>query len=259
MNESTANWEQGVRRLARQTAYPPTPDLWPAVRAEIARRPSSSLVRRPSWAVALGAVVLVGCLALSAIPEARAAVYRIIQIGAIHIFVEPATATPGFTPRPTELPSVTATPVVRPPFDLQGPTTLAAVQTAMGEALRLPTYPEDIGEPDLAFLQSVEGPIAVLVWLDAQDATRANVALYVLGSGAFGGKTNMRLIEETRVNGQPALWLVGPHALLLRSGEMAYRSLVEGNVLVWQDGEATYRLETDQPLPEAIRIAESMQ
>jgi hypothetical protein len=61
------------------------------------------------------------------------------------------------------------------------------------------------------------------------------------------------------VDGRPALWLVGPHALLLRSGEMDYRTLVQGNVLIWELGETTYRLETDQPLQEAIRIAESMQ
>jgi len=34
--------------------------------------------------------------------------------------------------------------------------------------------------------------------------------------------------------------------------------LVEGNVLLWTEGEITYRLETDQRMEEAVRIAESL-
>jgi hypothetical protein len=254
-----SGWEHQVRRLAQRMAYPATPDVWPAVRAEVARRESRRAALLPRRAAVLAAVLLAVCLALSAIPEARAAVYRVFQIGVIRILVEPATPTPGFTPGPTAVPSATATPLLQAPFDLQGAASLSSIEAAMGEAVRLPTYPKDIGDPDLAFLQSVDGPIAVLVWLDPEDAGRARLALTILGRGAFGGKANMRLIEETRVDGRPALWLVGPHALLLRSGEMDYRTLVQGNVLIWELGETTYRLETDQPLQEAIRIAESMQ
>jgi hypothetical protein len=33
---------------------------------------------------------------------------------------------------------------------------------------------------------------------------------------------------------------------------------VNGNTLIWEDGGTTYRLETDAPLDEALRIAESL-
>jgi hypothetical protein len=34
--------------------------------------------------------------------------------------------------------------------------------------------------------------------------------------------------------------------------------LIEGHVLIWTEGEITYRLETDMPLEEAVRVAESL-
>jgi len=238
--------------------YPSTPDLWPAMRREMTRRAARPAAPRLGWAAALAALALAVGLALFAIPTARAALYRVIQLGVVRIFVEQATATPSLTTVPVASPSPTTTPALRAPLDLQGRTSLEAVRSAMGDAIRLPTYPDDLGEPDLAFLQSADEPLAVLVWLDPDDPTRADLALYTLGSGAFGGKSNMRLILETHVGDQRALWLVGPHALLLRTGETAFRTLVSGNVLLWQDGDTTYRLETDQPLPEAIRIAESL-
>jgi hypothetical protein len=203
-------------------------------------------------------VALAVGLALLAIPPARAALYRVIQRGVVRIFAEPATATPLWTAVPAGTPSPTAAPELRAPLDLLGATSLDSVRQALGDAFRLPTYPPDLGEPDLAFLQSLGGPVAVVVWLDPDDPTRADLALHVLGPGTFAEKSNSQLIQETRVSGLKALWLVGTHDFQLRSGEMDYRTLVTGNILLWQVGDTTYRLETDQPLEEAIRIAESL-
>lgn len=128
----------------------------------------------------------------------------------------------------------------------------------MGPALRLPTYPADLGSPDLVFYQNVEGELAVLVWLDPEDRARARLALHILGPGTFAGKGETRLIQQTEVAGRSALWLVGAHALLLRNGDLEFRTIVEGHVLLWSEGEVTYRLETDRDLEEAVRIAESL-
>jgi hypothetical protein len=250
-------WEARLEQVASTAVYPPTPDPWPALRRAWSMRPERRSAPRFGWA-ALGTVALAAGLALFAIPSARAAVYRVIQLGVVRIFAETATVTPSTTASPAVTPSPTPVPELRAPLDLLGAASLDTVRDAFGQDLRLPTYPSDLGEPDLAFLQSPEGPIGILVWLDPEDATKADLALTVLGSGAFGGKSNMRLILETEVGGQPALWLVGPHSLLLRSGETAFRTLVSGNVLLWQDGDTTYRLETAEPLEEAIRIAESL-
>ena len=251
-------WEERLRQIASGAVYPATPDLWPAVRRELSPRADRRSAPRLGWAAALGAVALAVGLSLFAIPSARAALYRVIQLGVVRIFAEPATATPLWTAVPAGTPSPTAAPELRAPLDLLGATSLDSVREALGDALRLPTYPPDLGEPDLAFLQSLGGPVAVVVWLDRDDPTRADLALHVLGPGTFAEKSNTQLIQETRVSGQKALWLVGTHALQLRSGEMDYRTLVTGNILLWQVGDTTYRLETDQPLEEAIRIAESL-
>jgi hypothetical protein len=34
--------------------------------------------------------------------------------------------------------------------------------------------------------------------------------------------------------------------------------LIEGHVLIWKEGDITYRLETDLPVEEAVKIAESL-
>ena len=251
-------WEARLHQIASGAVYPATPDLWPVVRRELSTRAHRRSAPRLGWAAALGAVALAVGLSLYAIPTARAALYRVIQLGVVRIFAEQATATPPSTVMPVGTPSPTAAPELRAPLDLLGATSLESVREALGDAFRLPTYPPDLGDPDLAYLQFPDGPVGVLVWLDPDDPAKAELALTVLGSGAFGGKSDMRLILETEVGGRPALWLVGPHALLLRSGETAYRTIVSGNVLLWQVGETTYRLETDQPLEEAIRIAESL-
>jgi hypothetical protein len=39
---------------------------------------------------------------------------------------------------------------------------------------------------------------------------------------------------------------------------MEFTRLVDGHVLIWADGDITYRLETNLLLEEAIRIAESL-
>jgi hypothetical protein len=67
------------------------------------------------------------------------------------------------------------------------------------------------------------------------------------------------IIQETQVNGGNAVWAVGPYPLRVYGGdEIDFTRLVDGNVLIWADEDLTYRLETDQSLEEAIKIAESL-
>jgi hypothetical protein len=258
MNESRAHLtETRLIEIASAFAYPPTPDLWPAVRSRTGR-PVRQAIPRWGWSVGLAAVTLAVSFAVFSIPTARAALYRVVQLGVVRIFLEQSTATPSATFTPRLTPSSTPTPVLRAPLDLQGRTDLAAAREILGNAIRLPAYPESLGDPDLVFVQSVSGPLAVLVWLDPDDPARAELALHVLGPETFAGKDAARLIEVTRVDGREALWLVGAHSLLLRTGETAYRTLVTGNVLLWTEGSFTYRLETDRTLEDAVRIAESL-
>ena len=61
------------------------------------------------------------------------------------------------------------------------------------------------------------------------------------------------------VNGQRAIWTVGPYPLRLYNGDIEFTRLIKGHVLIWQEGDITYRLETDLSLEEAVKIAESLQ
>jgi hypothetical protein len=105
-----------------------------------------------------------------------------------------------------------------------------------------------------------DGPaqVVILAWTDETAPDTVTLSLYQMAEDAYFAKIEPRVIEETEVNGQPAIWAEGPYVLLNRSGEREFRRLVEGSVLIWTDGAVTYRLETALGLSEARRIAESL-
>jgi hypothetical protein len=254
--------------LARNFSYPPTPDIAGAVRGQLAAReisPKSGLVtRRLAWAALIILIILGGLLA---VPQVRAAVVEFLQIGAIRIFLVEPTPTPTSTPAPAAS-NATSTPLPRPSptplaslLDLAGETTLAEAQAQVDFPIRLPIYPAGLGSPDRVFSQNIGGPAVVLVWLDPNQPEQVRLSLHQLGPGAFAEKGNPGSIQETTVNGRQALWTEGPYILQFRRGNRVdydLRRLVTGRVLIWVEGEVTYRLETDLPLEEAVRVAESL-
>lgn len=239
-------WEAHVQATAQQFRYPPTPPIAGRTRAQMVRRP----VRRGVWALA--AVVLIA-LSLLAVPPVQAALRAWLRIGVIE-FVSPAPTT-----------NTPATAVAPPSalLDLAGETTLDAARAQVPFPLPLPTYPTDLGVPDRVYVQDLNGPAVILVWLEPPDPAKVRLSLHALSSDAFAQKiVGERLVDEVRVNGENAAWVRGEHVLQLRdnNGDSTYgtRRLVSGNVLIWETNEVTYRLETDQPLREAVRIAESL-
>jgi hypothetical protein len=161
-------------------------------------------------------------------------------------------------PRITPLPSPTPLSVL----DLAGETTLEAARQEV-RFLDLPAYPPDLGEPDKVFVQDLGGQAVVLVWTQPGHPGQVRLALYEMVSATIGERTAKRttLLQETRVSGNHARWVRGPHELEFR-GQSGVRlrpaSLVDGNALHWSKGAITYRLETTLPLEEAVRIAESI-
>jgi hypothetical protein len=80
-------------------------------------------------------------------------------------------------------------------------------------------------------------------------------------NGLYVYKTNVPVVAATTVNGQYALWTDGPYVVqVVENGQVVNdtRRLVTGHVLIWTEGDVTYRLETDRPLADAVRIAESL-
>ena len=140
---------------------------------------------------------------------------------------------------------------------LDGETTLVIAQRKVDFPIRLPTYPSGLGPPDRVLVQEFRDPLVVLLWLDPHTPGQVRYALYQLANTGLIEKLTGR-IHETQVNGRRAFWARDPHMLRLPTADGAATRSVESNVLIWTEGEVTYRLETDDPLGEAIRIGQSL-
>jgi hypothetical protein len=254
-------WQNRLQAASRDFLYPPTPDIAGQVRRRLEDgSPRRAAHRRLAWVAAI-LLLLAG---LMAVPPVRAAVLRILRVGAVEIL--PAPPMPSATPAPETAASPSATPAPSPTplrsvLQLAGETTLAKAEAEAGFPIRLPGYPPDLGPPDRVFLQDLNGPVVVLVWLDSSRPDGVRLSLHQLGPGTFAQKVEPTVIAETSVDGEPALWTEGPHLFQFRRGsrvDLDARRLVKGNVLIWMEGEITYRVETYLPMEEAIRIAESL-
>lgn len=260
---------------ARSFEYPPTPDFagsvsWTRLRRK-ASQPARGLNTRLAWAIALFLVIVSG---LMAVPPVRAQILEFIQIGAIRIFLRepsptptlrsttpapaPVAGIPSSSPTPSAVPQPTPTPVTSL-LSLAGKTTLAEAKAQAGFPIRLPAYPQDLGTPDIVFLQDMSGPAVLLLWLEPGTTDEVKLDLLEMGPGTFAGKGVPEVIQETTVSGQPALWTQGPHLLQFKSGYDMVNLVVKGNVLIWENGGITYRLESDYSMPEAVNIAESLE
>lgn len=253
-----SDWEDRLQETVRNFNYPTAPDIASRVKRQLAGEGRAGLVvrsRRPlAWAALLILVLLAAVLAS---PPVRAALLEWLQIGAVRIF----QTGPAVTPIVSEMhPATGPTPTTAPTslLDLAGETSLANARSRMDFPIRLPAEPPDLGLPDKVFLQTLGGPVVILVWLDPDLPGQVRLSLHILGPGTFAGKSTPRVLQETTVDQQPALWVEGPHFLQLEGQRYDERRLVDGNVLIWTEGDLTYRLETDLSIEEAIRIAESL-
>lgn len=271
---NTTELERRLSEDGRSFEYPPTPNIadsipWTSL-DQAGRQPVRSLRARLAWAVVIFLVVMSGLLA---VPPVRAQILEFMQIGGIRIFLGGPSATPtppAATPPPSSgagLPTSNPSPTAAleasaTPFasflSLAGETTLAEARTQAGFPVRLPNHPEDLGAPDLVFLQDMSGPAVLLVWLKSGNEEEIELSLLEMGPGTFAGKSVPEVIQETNVDGHAALWTEGPHLLQFKSGYHMVNLVAKGNVLIWEEGGITYRLESDRSLGEAVKIAESL-
>ncbi len=205
---------------------------------------------------------------LAATPEARARILAFLRIGSIEIVVPTATPALATAPSVAATEQATTRPAASPTplssrLNLNGQTTLDDARKRVDFPIRLPTYPPDLGTPDGVYLQDLGGSAVILVWLEPGSSTRVKMSLHQLTEDAFARKQAPReFIQETSVDGNRAAWVRGPHFLEFKTPgggfDMRERRLVPGNVLIWEENEITYRLETELPLEEAVRVAESL-
>ena len=262
--------EERLAQAAASFSYPPTPDIAGSVRGRLAteRRPSGwrppMAGHRLAWALA--ALLLFGGIAVT--PDARARILAFLRIGSIELVVPTVTPISPTAPAAVATKPATARPASSPTplssrLNLNGQTTLDDARKRVDFPIRLPSYPPDLGAPDGVYLQDLGGPAVILVWLEPGSSTGVNMSLHQLTEDAFAQKQVQReFIQETSVDGNRAVWVRGPHFLQFKSPgggfDMRERRLVLGNVLIWEENEITYRLETELPLEEAVRVAESL-
>jgi hypothetical protein len=208
----------------------------------------------PRWRLWGGAAALFLIALLVFAPTVRATLRAVLHLGDVTIENATPTAAPHAGPTSTAIPS---------PLDLAGRTTLAQARGQVGFAIRLPTYPPDLGPPEYVFVQDPYnfGDMVVLVWTVPGHPDRVRMSLHELGSGIFVQKFLPPVIQTTTVDGQQAFWTDGPYLVQVQVGndvETVQRRLVTGHVLIWAEGGVTYRLETSLALPEAVRVAQSL-
>jgi hypothetical protein len=213
--------------------------------------------RRPSRSRSRLKTVLLAAAIVLALAAAAAAARFVIDLGAITI-----ESIPG---RPTGLPTVTAG-----PEEFGRPTTLAKAEAVAGFSADVP---EALGPPDGVWVDRTpaeEGPGSariVLAWvprvgLPAIEHARWGAVLFELQGRAE--VLSKHIYAETgtmapvTVRGSGGYWLTGVHTLDLLTDDGISTFTVNDNVLVWQDGDRTYRLESRLPRVAAVRLASSI-
>ena len=275
MNESQQKlFENQLLSIAKGLDYPRTPDVAGSVMKRLRAFPSPTgrggrgegrprFMSRPlAWSLT---IALILCSSLMLIPSARAAIIEFIQVGVVRIFrAEPTPVIPPNEEIPsfpiTATPYATGEPLIPILENLMGEMTLQEAQQTAGYPLLLPSYPADLGQPDRIFVQDADGAMTILVWIDPQQPDEALMSLHFIPAGSWAvKKISPTLIQETTVNGQYAMWTIGPYPLRLSNGDLDLIRLIDGHVLIWAEGSMTYRLETDLSLEEALKIAESLE
>lgn len=229
--------------------FPPTPPLRDTVTSRIvAHRTATTRPPRPAlWdrrrvlvAVAIG---VLGLLALAA--AAR------LVIGGIEVRVQPGT-TPSRSLPPVE------------PDVLGDPVPLRDAAELAGFAPGLPAGPP----PDEVYaFDSVFGDLAlILAWRPDAERPPIGGVDWGLVLMAFQGEAELVVktvarfedVREIEVGGERAFWIEVPHVLEIETDRGVRRFFPRGNVLIWQRGDISYRLETSLGLPAAVRIADSV-
>jgi hypothetical protein len=226
--------EQRLEALGRELAFPPEPDVAPAVRARLRARPF------PWRRVALALAVLAAALAAAlAVPQARSALLRFFHL------------------RGATVELVETLPTAGERRGLGRPATLAEAQRQVGFRLLLP--PLDGGRPERAYV--VADSLATVV-------IRAHGRRVLLSEfPSFGDHALKKLaggestVEPSRVGPYDALWLRGPHTFSYFDRSTGYSERpvrIRGNVLLWDRNGLTLRLEGELTEPQAVAIARSV-
>src|SRR5688572_13941430 len=236
--------EQELVTLGRALDVPESPDLVPAVLGGIGARRLRSGRRR--LVLALAVIALAALLATLAIPDARSALFRFLQIGGARI--ELVDELPVVSPSPAELELMLGR---RVSLD-------EARSGASFELLELDDEPDAVYLGDRGTVWFLYGRPDAVRLLVAQTPEHEIDEPFILKKLAASGTS----IEPVTVRGQRAYFLSGePHVVMLLDefGVMYPESArLARDVLVWAENGRTVRLEGDLTRADALEIAASL-
>jgi hypothetical protein len=240
--------ELTLRDLGTGLDWPAEPELEPRVLRRIreaapARR---RVVPRRALVIAL-AVVAMAVGAVFAVPTTRAAILEFFHLRGVTI------------ERVQELPTVSVQTGLGT-FLGDSVTVEQARQRAGFDVI----VPEALGEPDEVYFQE-SPPVGGMVSFvyGTSDDPRALFTQFAarVDEVIFKKVSPETKVEPVTVDGQPGYWLEGAHffSYLDRHGNMQSEQVrLAGNVLLWEQGTRTLRLEADISKAEALRIAASV-
>jgi hypothetical protein len=223
--------ETELRRLGAEVDWPETPRLAPRVAAALPSR--HRLPWRRGFALGL-AVLLVALAAAFAVPQSRGAILRFLHLGGVT--VERVERLPRAQQRPLGA-------------DIGPIVTRAAAEQLLGGELFLP--PLDPLPPLHA-----QGMFVSLLFLDHGEPVQLS-ELAGSDEGIYKklavGSTRIRFVD---VDGRQGLWLAGARHVV---GFPKIPPRLAGNVLIWQSGGLTLRLEGRRlTLHDALGVAHSL-
>jgi hypothetical protein len=231
--------------------WPETPGLAERVMAGVRTPGPSPVVRLPRRRRTK--VLLIAAAALFLLAGAAVAAKVVIDLGAVVVRVPDE---PG--PLPTTSPAPLGEPI--------------SLEEAAGLLGTDVPVPDALGDPDRIWADEVTTEEGSVVRVTV--AWRARTGLPAIEGSPYGAVL-MRFegelevaskevhqdtgsLEGAWVGNAEALWTTGPHALDLLTADGPTSVRVDGNVLLWRDGDLTFRLETALGKRRAEEIAESV-
>jgi hypothetical protein len=189
-------------------------------------------------AVAVGAVF--------AVPQTRAAILEFFHLRGVTIERVPALPTVSVQ---SGLGTFLGEPV--------------SLEEARSRAQFQVVVPAALGEADQVYFQASPpgGLVSFLYGTRAEPSALVTEFQARLDEVIFKKVAPDTKIEPVQINGRPGYWIEGAHyfTYLDRHGVMQTEQVrLAGNVLLWELGTRTFRLEADVPKAEALRIARSM-
>jgi hypothetical protein len=247
-----------LRRAA--PAWPSTPPLAAIVADGIRATERSPQPMRPRLSLpSRRRTVLIALAVLLAVAAAAGAAKLVIDIGAVTVRTAPGTPPPA--------PAATGAAFGDP---------VASVRAAEATARFEVTVPTALGPPDAVWVGTafLEGPSSTpslrvtQAWeprpgLPAiEDLRWGAVLMEFRGDAVIASKTvfsDAGTFRSVRLDGAQAYWVTGEHTLSISApdGIGSVEVRITGNVLIWQQGDRTLRLETSLGLEEALALAGS--